>query len=152
MKVVGVDEFGGPEALRVFELPERHAGPGEVRIRVHAAAVNPTDTYIRNGARAEQQKATPPPYVPGMDAAGVLDEIGDGVATDLAVGDRVMAIVLPKGSHGGYATVPRAAGRVGRRRAGRLQRRRGLDAADERPHRPPGARPAGPAARRRRWR
>jgi NADPH:quinone reductase-like Zn-dependent oxidoreductase len=37
MKVVGVDEFGGPEALRVFELPERHAGPGEVRIRVHAA-------------------------------------------------------------------------------------------------------------------
>ena len=61
MKVVGVDEFGGPEALRVFELPERHAGPGEVRIRVHAAAVNPTDTYVRNGARAEQQKASPRP-------------------------------------------------------------------------------------------
>ncbi len=103
MKVVGVDEFGGPEALRVFELPERHAGPGEVRIRVHAAAVNPTDTYVRNGARAEQQKASPPPYVPGMDVAGVLDEIGEGATTDLAVGDRVMAIVLPKGSHGGYS-------------------------------------------------
>jgi NADPH2:quinone reductase len=103
MKVVGVDEFGGPEALRVFELPDPHAGPGEVRIRVHAAAVNPTDTYVRNGARAEQLKASPPPYVPGMDVAGVLDEIGEGVTTDLVVGDRVMAIVLPKGSHGGYS-------------------------------------------------
>ena len=84
-------------------MPERHAGPGEVRIRVHAAAVNPTDTYARNGARAEAQRVDPPPYVPGMDVAGVLDEIGEGVETDLAVGDHVMAIVLPKGSQGGYA-------------------------------------------------
>ena len=84
-------------------MPERHAGPGEVRVRVHAAAVNPTDTYVRNGARAEAQRVDPPPYVPGMDVAGVLDEIGDGVETDLAVGDHVMAIVLPKGSQGGYA-------------------------------------------------
>ena len=45
MRAVGVTTFGGPEALEVVELPERHAGPGEVRIRVHAAAVNPTDTY-----------------------------------------------------------------------------------------------------------
>ena len=103
MRVVGVLEFGGPEALEVVEVPERHAGPGEVRIRVHAAAVNPTDTYVRNGARAEAQRVDPPPYVPGMDVAGVLDEIGEGVETDLAVGDHVMAIVLPKGSLGGYA-------------------------------------------------
>jgi NADPH:quinone reductase len=103
MRVVGVLEFGGPEALEVVEVPERHAGPGEVRIRVHAAVVNPTDTYVRNGARAEAQRVDPPPYVPGMDVAGVLDEIGEGVETDLAVGDHVMAIVLPKGSHGGYS-------------------------------------------------
>ena len=103
MRVVGVVEFGGPEALEVEEVPERHAGPGEVRIRVHAAAVNPTDTYVRNGARAEAQRVDPPPYVPGMDVAGVLDEIGEGLETDLAVGDHVMAIVLPKGSQGGYA-------------------------------------------------
>jgi NADPH2:quinone reductase len=103
MKVIGVTEYGGPEALQVFEVPEPHAGPGEVRIRVHAAAVNPTDTLVRDGSRAESQKEFAAPYVPGMDAAGVLDEIGDGVDTDLVVGDNVMAIVVPRGSHGAYS-------------------------------------------------
>jgi NADPH:quinone reductase len=103
IRAVGVNVFGGPEVLEVVELPERHAGAGEVRIRVHAAAVNPTDTYTRNGARAELLAPDPPPYVPGMDAAGVLDEIGAGVDTDLAAGDRVMAIVVPRGSGGAYA-------------------------------------------------
>lgn len=102
-RAVGVIEFGGPEALQVVEVPERHAGPGEVRIRVHATAVSPTDTLTRDGSRAEQLRVDPPPYVPGMDAAGVLDEIGEGVQTDLAIGDAVMAIVLPSGSHGGYS-------------------------------------------------
>lgn len=104
MHAVGVNEFGGPDALEVVELPERHAGPGEVRLRVHAAAVNPTDTYIRNGARAARLAADPPPYVMGMDAAGVVDEIGEGTSTDLAIGDDVMAIVVPHGSHGAYAS------------------------------------------------
>jgi len=103
MHAVGVTEFGGPEALHVVELSEPHAGPGEVRIRVRGAAVNPTDTFVRNGARANQQATVPPPYVPGMDAAGVLDEIGEGVITDLIIGDHVMAIVLPAGSRGAYA-------------------------------------------------
>ena len=103
MRVVGVDEFGGPEALKVFEVAEPHAGPGEVRVRVYAATVNPTDTYTRNGARAEQLAEFSPPYVAGMDVAGVLDEIGPGAATSLAVGDRVMAIVVPRGGHGGYS-------------------------------------------------
>ena len=95
-------EFGGPEALQVVDLPEVHAAPGEVRIRVHAAAVNPTDTFVRNGARAEALGKDPPPYIPGMDLAGVIDEIGADAATDLAVGDAVMAMVLPTGSHGAY--------------------------------------------------
>ena len=95
-------EFGGPEALQVIDLPEVHAAPGEVRIRVFAAAVNPTDTYVRSGAMAEAQPKDPPPYIPGMDAAGVIDEIGAGTATDLAVGDAVMAMVVPTGSHGAY--------------------------------------------------
>ena len=152
MKVVGVDEFGGPEALRVFELPERHAGPGEVRIRVHAAAVNPTDTYVRNGARAEQQKASPPPYVPGMDVAGVLDEIGEGVTTDLAVGDRVMAIVLPKGSHGGYSdSIVLPAESVVAAPAG-SSHAEASTLPDERAHRSTGPRPAGTASRATRWR
>ena len=48
-------------------------------------------------------KDIPPPYVPGMDAAGVLEQIGEGVSTDLQVGDDVMAIVVPSGSHGAYS-------------------------------------------------
>jgi NADPH:quinone reductase-like Zn-dependent oxidoreductase len=114
-----VTEFGGPEALHVIELPEPQAGPGEMRIRVRAAAVNPTDTLIRSGARARQLQDVPPPYVPGMDAAGLLDQVGEGVVTDLAPGDRVMAIVVPSGSHGAYSefvVVP--AGSVARAPAG----------------------------------
>lgn len=103
MRAVGVMSFGGPEALQVVELPEAHAGPGEVRVRARAFAVNPTDTYTRNGARAEMlQAAGPPPYVPGMDVAGLVDEVGVGV-DHVTVGDPVMAIVVPRGSHGGYA-------------------------------------------------
>lgn len=103
MKAVGVNEYGGPDALEVVDLPEPEAGPGEVVVRVHAATVNPTDTYGRNGARGEHQKKDPPPYVSGMDVAGVLEAIGDGVDTPLSVGDHVMAMVLPDGSHGGYS-------------------------------------------------
>ena len=102
MRGVGVIEFGGPEVLRVVDLPEVHAGPGEVRIRIHAAAVSPTDTMLRNGSRADALRDVPPPYIPGMDIAGVIDEVGPGTETDLAVGDAVMAMVLPSGSHGAY--------------------------------------------------
>lgn len=102
MRAVAVVDFGGPEVLRVIELPEVHAGPGEVRIRVHAATVNPTDTAIRDGSRAEALRQTPPPYVPGMDLAGVIDEVGDGVAPSFAVGDAVMAMAIPSGAHGAY--------------------------------------------------
>jgi NADPH:quinone reductase-like Zn-dependent oxidoreductase len=102
MRAVGLFTHGGPEVLQVVELPEVHAGPGEVRIRVHAATVNPTDVGVRNGSRAEQQKADPPPYVPGLEAAGIIDEVGSGVPDRLKVGDAVIAIVVPKGSHGAY--------------------------------------------------
>ena len=104
MRAIGVTTFNGADSLEVVDLPERHAGPGEVRVRVHAAAVNPTDTYHADGSRAEMLAAVgPPPYIPGMDVAGVLDEIGSDVATGLAIGDHVMAIVIPKGAHGGYS-------------------------------------------------
>ena len=102
MRAVGLMTHGGPEVLQVVDVPEVHAGPGQVRLRIHAAAVNPTDTMARNGARAEQQKADPPPYIPGMDAAGIVDEVGDGVTTGVKVGDTVMAMVCPTASHGAY--------------------------------------------------
>jgi NADPH:quinone reductase-like Zn-dependent oxidoreductase len=102
MRGVGLFEFGGPEVLRVIDLPETHAAAGEVRIRVHASTVNPTDTTLRKGARADTLRGVPPPYVPGMDVAGVIDEIGPGTRTHLAVGDEVMAMVVNRASHGGY--------------------------------------------------
>ena len=102
MRGVGLFTFGDPEVLQVIDLPKVHAGPGEVRIRVHAATVNPTDVGTRNGSRAEQQRADPPPYVPGMEAAGVIDEVGGDLPGRLKVGDAVLAIVVPKGSHGAY--------------------------------------------------
>ena len=102
MRAVGLMTHGGPEVLEVVDVSEVQAGPGQVRLRIHAAAVNPTDTMARNGSRAEQQKADPPPYVPGMDAAGVVDQVGDGVMTGVQVGDAVMAMVVPNAAHGAY--------------------------------------------------
>jgi NADPH:quinone reductase len=98
MKAVGVRVFGGPEALEVVDIAEPHPGAGEVRIRVRAATVNPTDTGLRAGLYGSRL-TSPVPHVPGMDAAGEIDEAGEG--TGWVVGDRVMAIVLPTGPRGG---------------------------------------------------
>ena len=133
MKAVGMTQFGGPEVLSLVDLPEPQVGQGQVRIRVHAATVNPTDTLLRSGARPERYAGVPPPYVPGMDAAGVLDEIGEAVTTDLRVGDHVMAIVVPEGSPRCLQPAPRGPGRVRRADSDRCQRCAGSNAAYERP-------------------
>lgn len=101
MRAIGFHHSGDPDVLQVIDLPEPVPAEGEVRIRVLAAAVNPTDAVRRSG-QAGASKQTPP-HVPGMDAAGVLEQIGPGTATELRVGDRVMAIVVPRGAHGAYA-------------------------------------------------
>jgi NADPH:quinone reductase len=101
MRAAGVTEFGGPEALHLVDVPDEPMGPGEVRVRVAAATVNPTDTHARAGAYADRDPVKTPPWVPGMDAAGVVVEVGEGV-DHVAPGDAVMAIVVPSGAHGGY--------------------------------------------------
>jgi NADPH:quinone reductase-like Zn-dependent oxidoreductase len=93
MRAVGVPRFGGPEVLEVVELPDPVAGEGEVRVRVAAATVNPTDVGLRDGRRADALKDLPPPWVPGMELAGEIDAVGS--ATDWSVGQQVIAIVLP---------------------------------------------------------
>ncbi|MGE3447548.1 MAG: NADP-dependent oxidoreductase [Microbacteriaceae bacterium] len=103
MRAIGVQAFGGPDALELLDLPEPHAGAGEVRIAVRAATVNPTDRAIRSGAHPDVKGKADFPYVPGMEVAGVLDEIGDGAVADLHVGDAVIAIVVPSGARGAYA-------------------------------------------------
>jgi NADPH2:quinone reductase len=99
---VGVTAFGGPEALQLVDVPAEPLGAGQVRLRVTAATINPTDTYSRNGTYAQRDPVKEFPYVPGMDVAGELVEIGEGTQTDLEVGERVMGIVVPTGAHGGY--------------------------------------------------
>lgn len=105
MRAIVVEEFGGPEVLKIIELPEPRPGAGEVRIRVHAAAVNPTDVLLRSGEITRLlPRMPPPPYIPGMDAAGVIDAVGPGGDGRLKVGDEVIAIVTPIGPHkGAYA-------------------------------------------------
>src|SRR5687768_6723438 len=101
MRAAGVTEFGGPEALHLVDVPDEPLGPGQVRLRVAAAAVAPTDTHLVAGAYAGRDPVKQPPWVPGMDAAGVVVEVGDGVE-HLRVGDLAMGIVVPTGAHGGY--------------------------------------------------
>jgi NADPH:quinone reductase-like Zn-dependent oxidoreductase len=73
MKAVALTEFGGPDVLHVISLPAPQAGPGQIRIRVTAAAVNPADAFLRSGGAAPRLRGTPPPCVPGWDAVGVVD-------------------------------------------------------------------------------
>ena len=70
MRAAGVTEFGGPEALHIVDVPDEPLGPGQVRVRVAAATVNPTDTHARAGAYAGRDPVKQPPWVPGMDVAG----------------------------------------------------------------------------------
>lgn len=83
MKAVRFSAFGGPEVLEIVDLPAPRPGRGEVRIAVRAAGVNPSDWKKRQGLMDEEL-----PQTLGYEAAGVVDEIGEGVV-DVAVGDRV---------------------------------------------------------------
>jgi len=91
VKAIQFERHGEPEVLEQVELEIPKAGPGQVQIRVAAAGVNPADYKWRNGFNLRYMPL-PLPHVPGMDAAGVVTELGKGV-TEFAVGDRVVASV-----------------------------------------------------------
>ena len=80
-------EYGGPEVLEIVEVDAPHAGPGQVRIRVRAAGVNPFDSKLRSGSMAQMIPLTLPAGT-GLEASGIVDEVGEGV-TGVAVGDAV---------------------------------------------------------------
>jgi len=84
MQAIRIHEFGGPEVMRLEELPDLKPGPGQVVVRVKAVGVNPVDTYIRAGIYA----APPLPFTPGFDAAGEVEAVGAGVKR-VAVGQKV---------------------------------------------------------------
>ncbi|WP_329127798.1 NADP-dependent oxidoreductase [Streptomyces sp. NBC_01465] len=83
MKAASFHRFGGPEVLEIVDLPDPHPGPGQIRIAVRAAGVNPSDWKKRQGEMDQEL-----PQTMGYEAAGVVDELGEGV-TDVSVGDRV---------------------------------------------------------------
>lgn len=85
MKAIRVHEFGGPEKLVLEDVPDLRPAAGQVVLRVKAAGVNPVDTYIRSGTYVVKP---PLPYSPGMDAAGDVISVGDGVRK-VKAGDRV---------------------------------------------------------------
>src|SRR5262249_49625645 len=153
--------------LKVVDLPEPHAGPGEIRIRVRAAGGNPADTLLRSGVQAWALDGVPGPYVPGMDVAGTGGEIGPGTGRAPPGGParRGRGVGGGRGEGDGDA-VPAGPGRrpaVPRWRVCRARRaprrvggpgargdgsRGGGDAADERPDRPAHARSPRPGAGR----
>jgi len=102
MKAIRVSRYGGPEALELVDLPVPAPGPGEVTIDVTHAAVGLIDVLIRRGAFAAYDLRMQPPYVPGIEVAGTIRAIGEGVTT-LRVGDRVSTLSISTG--GGYAEV-----------------------------------------------
>jgi NADPH:quinone reductase-like Zn-dependent oxidoreductase len=83
-------EYGGPSVLEVTKVPDPHAGPGQVRIAVRAAAVNPFDWKIRCGMLKDMIPMTFP-VIPGLEAAGVVDQVGEGVA-DVSLGAEVFGL------------------------------------------------------------
>ncbi|WP_367047732.1 NADP-dependent oxidoreductase [Streptomyces sp. Je 1-332] len=87
MKRVSFTEFGGPDVLRLEDADEPHAGPGQIRIAVRAAGVNPVDWRVREGQKLGAHPVELPAGV-GLDASGVVDEVGEGVE-GVEVGDRV---------------------------------------------------------------
>ncbi len=98
MKAILVREFGGPEVLRLEEVPTPKPAAGQVLVRIHAAGVNPYDTYMRAGTYAVKP---PLPYTPGSDGAGVVAVIGDGV-TKVKPGDRVYTAKIVTGAYAEY--------------------------------------------------
>ena len=84
IKAVWYRRYGGPEVLEIFDLPEIHAGPGHVRIRNHAASVDPTDILARSGMLSEQQQGIAPACGPSehVSTKGLTYRLGSTIAGD----------------------------------------------------------------------
>src|ERR1700746_2642374 len=99
MKAIRVHEFGGPEVLKLDEVATPKPAAGEVLVRIHAAGVNPYDTYMRAGTYAIKPSL---PYTPGSDGAGIVEAVGEGVER-VRQGDRVYVARTLSGAYAEYA-------------------------------------------------
>jgi NADPH:quinone reductase len=113
LRAVGLTSFGDPDVLHLVDVPLPEPGDGEVRIKVAAATVNPSDAAMRAGAFGPPPHGDGPPYVAGWELAGVVDAVGSGAdaGAGVQVGDRVCAIVFPyatgRGAQAEYVVVSR---------------------------------------------
>jgi NADPH:quinone reductase len=105
MKAININEFGNPDVCTPGDVAVPPCGPGEALVRVAYAGVNFMDVYMRNGtyARSHTYK-TPLPMTIGMEAAGIVEAVGDGV-TDVRPGQRV-AFCLSRGTYADFVAVP----------------------------------------------
>jgi len=102
MRAARIESFGGPDVLRVVDVPAPGLEPGQVRVDVVGSSINPVDIAIRSGWMQEFLPLTPP-LTMGTDIAGIVTEVGEGVA-DLAVGDPVYGVAgVVMGGSGGFA-------------------------------------------------
>jgi NADPH2:quinone reductase len=99
MKAIQIHQFGGPEVLKLDEIPTPKPAAGQVLVRVKAAGVNPYDTYMRAGTYAIKP---PLPFTPGSDAAGVIESVGDGV-TRVKPGTRAYTAKTISGAYAEFA-------------------------------------------------
>ena len=99
MKAIRVHQFGGPEVLKLEDVPTPKPAAGQVLVKIRAAGVNPADTYARTGNYAILPEL---PYTPGTDGAGVVDSIGDGIGK-VKAGDRVYVAKSLSGTYAEYA-------------------------------------------------
>jgi NADPH2:quinone reductase len=99
MKAIRVHEFGGPEVLKLEDVATPKPSAGEVVVRIHAAGVNPYDTYMRAGTYAVKPSL---PYIPGSDGAGTVEAVGQGVKK-VKPGDRVYTARTITGAYAEYA-------------------------------------------------
>jgi len=104
MKAIRVAKYGDPSELRLEELPQPKPGAGEAGVRVHAAGVNYADIYFRNGSA---RMPIPFPFTPGIEAAGVVEAVGEGVS-EVRPGDRVAYATTSLGSYAEYHVVKAA--------------------------------------------
>ena len=104
MKAIVVHEFGGPEVMKLEEIPKPAPGAGQLLVRIGAAGINPADTYMRTGTYARKPAL---PYTPGFDGAGIIESVGPNV-TGWKPNDRVYLNAGAPGTYAEYIVVDAA--------------------------------------------
>ena len=104
MRAIRVEQFGGPEAMQWQDTPDLQPSNGQVVVKIHAAGVNPVETYVRAGKYARLPQL---PYTPGSDGAGTVEAVGADVG-GLKAGDRVYVYGSVSGTYAEYALCEQA--------------------------------------------